>query len=164
MEFQHDGKPIGRNAELRTVRFGYWQTETQPFDGFSQKLEKASHYNLLPLWPTPLDSVCRPPHVLDLAKPLEIMKDINKRTSTSWTNRRKAVVYWLHLILYSAALVSSASSLYISDYYMKRKHIGNTHYQSIQMKANSRQKFRTFHSVAALLTWNGIENCFISQY
>jgi len=24
MEFRHDGKPFGRNAELWTVQFGYW--------------------------------------------------------------------------------------------------------------------------------------------
>jgi len=40
MEFRHDGKPIGRNAELRTVQFGYWKTETEPFDGFPPTLRK----------------------------------------------------------------------------------------------------------------------------
>ena len=34
MEFLHDGKPIGQNAELRMVRFGYWKTKTEPSDGF----------------------------------------------------------------------------------------------------------------------------------
>jgi len=33
---RHDGKPIKRNAELRTVRFGYWKTEIKPSDGFPQ--------------------------------------------------------------------------------------------------------------------------------
>jgi len=28
MEFLHDGKPIGWNAESRTVECGYWKTET----------------------------------------------------------------------------------------------------------------------------------------
>ena len=36
MEFRHDGEPIGRNAELWMVRFGYWKTETEPSDGFPQ--------------------------------------------------------------------------------------------------------------------------------
>jgi len=38
-EFRHDGKlmaVIGRNAELWTVRFGHWKTETEPSDGFPQ--------------------------------------------------------------------------------------------------------------------------------
>ena len=34
MEFWHDGKPIGWNAKLRTVRFGYQKTKTEPSDGF----------------------------------------------------------------------------------------------------------------------------------
>jgi len=34
MEFRQVGKPIGRNAELWAVWFGYWKTE--PSDGFRQ--------------------------------------------------------------------------------------------------------------------------------
>jgi len=36
MNFRHDGKPIGRNAKLRRVRFAYWKTETEPSDSFPQ--------------------------------------------------------------------------------------------------------------------------------
>jgi len=36
MEFCYDGKPVGQNAELSTVRFGYGKTETEPSDGFPQ--------------------------------------------------------------------------------------------------------------------------------
>ena len=36
LEFRHDEKPIGWNAELWTVRFGYPKTETKPSDGFQQ--------------------------------------------------------------------------------------------------------------------------------
>jgi len=34
MEFRHDGKPIGRNAEYWTARL--LKTVTEPFDGFLQ--------------------------------------------------------------------------------------------------------------------------------
>jgi len=36
MKFRHDGKMIGQNSELWTVRFGYWKTETELLDGFLQ--------------------------------------------------------------------------------------------------------------------------------
>jgi len=36
MEFRHNRKPIGWNAELRKVQFRYWKTE--PSEGFLQIL------------------------------------------------------------------------------------------------------------------------------
>jgi len=38
MEFRHDRKPVGQNAELRAVWFGYWNTKTEPFDDFPRPL------------------------------------------------------------------------------------------------------------------------------
>ena len=38
MEFLHDRKPIGQNAELWTVWFGYWKTKTEQSHGFLQTL------------------------------------------------------------------------------------------------------------------------------
>jgi len=40
MEFRHDGKPIGRNAELRTVQFGYWKPKLNRLTVFRRPLEK----------------------------------------------------------------------------------------------------------------------------